>query len=164
MLIASANYALLALVDISFASLYPVFLSTPIELGGLGLDPPMIGTLVSVFGTLGGVFTVFFFSPMTDYFGVKCVYLMGISAAVPCFALFPIISYLARNSTSGLGMAVWVAVGTQLALCAMVWMCYGTSDSEESNRQRTHMSDAITCASQAQRLSSSPAPHRTKLL
>ena len=106
----------------------------------------MIGTLVSVFGILGGVFTVFFFSPMTDYFGVRCVYLMGISAAVPCFALFPIISCLARNSASGLGMAVWVAVGTQLALCAMVWMCYGTSDSEESNCQLAHMSDAITGA------------------
>ena len=125
MFIASANYALLALVDISFASLYPVFLSTPIEFGGLGLDPPVIGTLVSFFGILGGVFTLFFFSRMTDYFGVKYVYLIGISAAVPCFALFPVISHLASTSTSGLGIAVWGAVGVQLALCAMVWMCYG---------------------------------------
>ena len=99
----------------------------------------MIGTLVSVFGILGGVFTVFLFSPMTDYFGVKCVYLMGISAAVPCFALFPMISYLARNSTSGLGMAVWVAVGTQLGLCAMVWMCYGTFDLEDKASTYTHV-------------------------
>ena len=111
-------------------ALQPIFLSTPVELGGLGLDPPVIGTIMSFFGILNGIFTVFFFARMTDYFGAKGVFLMGMSAAVPCFSLFPLISFLARNSierTGGLGMEVWVTVGIQVALSVLICLCYGTS-------------------------------------
>jgi hypothetical protein len=85
---------------------------------------------MSFFGILNGVFTVFFFSRMSDYFGVKGVYLIGTAAAVPCFALFPLISYLARNSferSGSVGAGVWVAVGIQVALSVLVCLCYGTS-------------------------------------
>ncbi|KAF9648963.1 MFS general substrate transporter [Thelephora ganbajun] len=127
-LVASANYAFLALVDISFRALQPVFLSTPVALGGLGIDPPAIGTVMSFFGILNGVFTVFFFSRLTDYFGVKGVYMMGIAAAVPCFSLFPVISHLARNSverSGSLGTEVWIVVGLQVASSVLVCLCYG---------------------------------------
>jgi len=70
-LVSSANYALLALVDMSFRTLQPLFLSTPIAIGGLGLEPPTIGTVMSVYGILNGVFTVFFFSRLTVYFGAR---------------------------------------------------------------------------------------------
>lgn len=127
-LFSSANYAVLALVDISLRTLHPVFLSTPIELGGLGLDPPVIGTVMSIYGILNGVFAVFFFSRMTDRFGVKGVYLMGIVSAVPCFALFPVIGHLARNSferSGRLGAEVWIAVGLQVALVVLLSLCFG---------------------------------------
>ena len=130
MIVASANYAFLGLVDISFRTLQPVFFSTPIALGGLGLDPPAIGTIMSSFGILNGFFTVCFFSRMADYFGVKWVYLIGITAAVPCFTLFPIINLLARNSierSGELGLEVWVAVGLQVVMVVLVCMSYGTS-------------------------------------
>ena len=122
------NYALLALVDISFRALQPLFLSTSIALGGLGLDPPVIGTVMSFSGILNGVFIVFFFSRLTDYLGVKRVYMMGISASVPCFSLFPIINHLARKSierSGGLGAEVWAAVGLQVSMSVLVTMCYG---------------------------------------
>ena len=130
MLIASASYCFVALVDMSFRALQPIFLSTPVELGGLGLDPPMIGTIMSFFGILNGVLTVFFFSRMTDYFGVKGVYLIGMTAAVSCFSLFPLISHLARNSiqrSGDLGTVVWITVGIQVVLSVLVCLCYGTS-------------------------------------
>ena len=132
--VASANYSFLALVDISFRALQPLFFSTPIALGGLGLDPPAIGTILSFFGILNGVFLVFFFSRMTDYFGVKRVYLMGISASVPCFSLFPVINHLARNSVEGsgeLGAEVWVAVGLQVIMGVLICSCYSTSRFKE---------------------------------
>ena len=135
-LVASANSAILALVDISFRALQPVFLSTLVALGGLGLDPPAIGTVMSFGGIIDGVFLVFFFPPMTKYFGAKRVYMMGITAAVPCFTLFPVINYLARNSIDrggGLGTEVWVAVGLQVAASVLVSMCYGTSTSKKSH-------------------------------
>jgi MFS family permease len=137
-LIASANYSSVALVDIFFRALQPVFLSTPIELGGLGRDPLVIGTIMSFFGILDGVFTVFFSSRLVDYFGVKKVYLIGITSAVPSFVLFPIINYLARGSTerSGkLGTEVWLAVGVQVLLSVVVYLCYGASASTGQNCQ-----------------------------
>jgi MFS family permease len=129
-LVASANYAFVALVDIFFRALQPVFLATPIELGGLGLDPPLIGTILSIFCILDGVFTLFFFSPLVDYFGVRKVYLIGMICAAPSFALFPIIGCLARASTGrteGLGTEVWLAVGVQIVLGVLFYVCYGTS-------------------------------------
>ena len=103
-------------------------MSTPIALGGLGLDPPAIGTVMSFFGILNGVFAVFFLSRLTDYFGVKGVYLICMAASVPCFFLFPIINHLARNSierSGGLEADVWVAVGLQVAMSVLLCMCYG---------------------------------------
>ena len=135
-IVASANYSFLALVEISFRVLQPLFLSTPIALGGLGLDPPMIGTILSIFGILNGVYRVFFFSWTTDRFGVKGVYLMGITASVPCFGLFPIINRFARNSVEGggrLGMEVWVAVGLQVIMAVLIASSFGASHFKKSN-------------------------------
>jgi len=129
-IIACANYSFVALIDISFRTLQPVFLSTPIPLGGLGLDPPVIGTIMAFSGALNGAFTIFFFSRMTDYFGVRWVYLLGMTAAVPCFSLFPILNLLARNSigrSGELGPEVWVAVGLQVVMVVLNSMCCGAS-------------------------------------
>lgn len=164
MVVASANYSSLALIDISFRALQPVFLSTPIALGGLGLDPPAIGIVMSFFGILNGVVTVFFFSRMTDHFGVKRVYLAGVTAGVPCFALFPIINHLARNSierSGELGTEVWVAVGLQVAMAVLICMCYGMPISKKLWYLGI---DPAAHPFQPQCLSSSPAPHLTKLL
>ena len=132
--VASANYVFIALVDMSYYSLEPVFFSTPIALGGLGLDPPMIGTVMSSYGILSGIVTIFLFSRMTGYFGVKGVYMLGITAAVPCFSMFPIINHLARNSierSGGLGAEVWAAVGLQVMMSVLVSLCFGTSVSKK---------------------------------
>jgi len=122
-LIASLNYAFLALVDIAYRALQPLFFSTPIELGGLGLDPPVIGTIMSSFGVLNGVFQVFFFAKMTERLGIKNVFLLGIASALPCFALFPLMNWLARQY--GLSLAVWFAVGLQTAISVLMGSSYG---------------------------------------
>jgi len=91
---------------------------------------------MSCFGVLAGVFAVFFFTRMTDCFGVKGVYLIGMIAAVPCFALFPVLNHLARNSierSGGLGTEVWVVVGFQVAMSVLVCLSYGASASEKLN-------------------------------
>jgi len=123
----------------SFRTLQPVFLSTPIALGGVGLDPPAIGTIMSSFGILNGFFTVCFFSRMADYFGVKGVYLIGVTAAVPCFSLFPVINFLARNSierSGQLGLEVWVAIGLQIVMVVLICLSYGTSAPTNSSYLR----------------------------
>ena len=43
-----ATYGALTLVDIGFVALLPLFYATPIEIGRLGLPPPVIGTCLAL--------------------------------------------------------------------------------------------------------------------
>jgi len=122
-IIAAGNYALLSLVDIAFRAIQPLFLSTPIHLGGLGLPPSTIGTLLSIFGVLNGVFQVLFFAQMNDRWGSKRVFFWGIASAIPAFALFPIINYIARYQ--GYSIMVWIAVGFQIVLSIILCLSFG---------------------------------------
>ncbi|EKM78054.1 hypothetical protein AGABI1DRAFT_114886 [Agaricus bisporus var. burnettii JB137-S8] len=116
-IIAASNYAFLSLVDIAFRAIQPVFLSTPIEMGGLGLPPSTIGNILSVYGVLNGFIQIFFFAKMHDRWGSKKVFTAGIAACIPMFLLFPIINYLARSQ--GLTPLVWGFVSLQVGLAMM---------------------------------------------
>jgi hypothetical protein len=70
-LIAGGNYAAISLVDIAFRTIQPVFLSTPIILGGLGLPTPFIGALLAGQGILNGMFQLLFFAKIHDRWGSK---------------------------------------------------------------------------------------------
>ncbi|KAG9222038.1 hypothetical protein CCMSSC00406_0008023 [Pleurotus cornucopiae] len=122
-LIASGNYAILAFVDISFRAIQPLFLSTPIALGGLGLAPSMIGPILSVFGVLNGLMQVSFFASIHDRWGSKRVFTCGILSTLPAFALFPLINHYARME--GLSMRVYFLVWCQIVISIGVSMSYG---------------------------------------
>jgi len=122
-LVAASNYATLALVDISRSAIQPVFLATPIELGGLGLPPSRIGNLLSIFGVLNGIIQVFFFAPLHDYLGSKLLFNLGIASALPTFAAFPLLSYLAR--TQGLTTLVWAVAVAQVFMSIGLSISYG---------------------------------------
>ena len=111
-LIAAGNYASLSLVDIAMKAIQPVFLSTPILLGGLGLPPSSIGTLLSVQGFLNGIFSIFFFAKIHDRWGAKVVFIGGVASAIPAFVMFPVANSLARSQ--GHSIAVWIAIGIQI--------------------------------------------------
>ncbi|KAG1728507.1 major facilitator superfamily domain-containing protein [Suillus paluster] len=120
--IATSNYATLALFDIALRSLIPVFYATPVDMGGLGLDPPRIGNILAVFGIANGLFQVFFFARLHDRFGTKVVWTCGIASSVPTILAFPIINVLSR--TYGIGVIVWLGVGLQLTISIALNMCY----------------------------------------
>ena len=96
-LIAVGNYASLSLVDIALQAIQPVFLSTPIHLGGLGLSTPTIGTLLSGQGILSGIFQLLFFAQIHNCWGSKMTFIAGISSAIPAFILFPVANAFART-------------------------------------------------------------------
>ncbi|KAJ8588084.1 MFS multidrug-resistance DHA1 sub-family [Rhizopogon salebrosus TDB-379] len=121
-LIAISNYAALALFDISLRALIPVFYATPVDLGGLGLDPPQIGNILAVFGISNGLFQVFFFAWLHGRFGTRALFTFGNALGVPIITGFPIINMLGRMY--GIGMTVWFAVGLQLALSIPSNMCF----------------------------------------
>lgn len=113
-IIAASNYAFLSLVEISFRTTLPLFLSTPIKLGGLDLPPSTIGTILSIFGVLNGFCQIFFFPRLHKRWGSKRVFMAGLAACIPMYLLFPVINYLANKQ--GLTPAVWALVYTQVTL------------------------------------------------
>ncbi|KAJ7690131.1 major facilitator superfamily domain-containing protein [Mycena rosella] len=122
-IVAASNYAALSLIDIAIRAIQPVFLSTPIELGGLGLSTPRIGNLLSVYGVCNGVFQVFFFARLHDYLGSKMTHTVGIASALPTLATFPLLSYLARRQ--GLSTLVMSVALLQVLLSIGLSFSYG---------------------------------------
>lgn len=122
-MIAAAAYAGLSLVDISFRAIQPLFFSTPIANGGLGLDPPTIGKVLAFFGILNGLLNVFFFAKIHDRFGTKNVFMVGLAAAVPVFLMFPVLSTIAMSQ--GLNMTLWAGVSVQVVFSVLLNLSYG---------------------------------------
>jgi hypothetical protein len=127
-IIAAGNYASLSLVDVAFRAIQPLFLSTPIELGGLGMPPSTIGKILSAYGILNGVFQVLFFARIHQYWGSKKVFVVGIASAFPLFATFPLLSYLAKSQ--GLSSTVWAIVASQVVISLGLNLSYSEQLSE----------------------------------
>ncbi|KAI9568190.1 major facilitator superfamily domain-containing protein [Boletus coccyginus] len=121
-LIAAGNYATLSLLEIAFRSVQPVFFATPIELGGLGLDPPRIGNILSAYSIINGLFQIFCFADLHDRFGSKAIYSVSIASGIPLILTCPVISALAR--TQGLSWMVWSVIGVQLAFAMALNLAY----------------------------------------
>lgn len=122
-IIAAGNYATLSLIDIAFRSIQPLFLSTPIELGGLGMPPQVIGNVLSIYGIFNGILQVFFFAKIIDRWGSRNTFVWGMTCAIPAFALYPIINWIAR--TEGVTPIVWILVLVQIFMSIGYSLCYG---------------------------------------
>jgi MFS family permease len=124
-LIATGSYAGIALVDIAFRTVQPVFYATPISLGGLGLDTPTIGTILAIQGTAIGIMQPLAFSRLHDIMGAKNLWLFAVMCALPMIALFPALNTLARFS--GIVQNVWYLVALQLVLMSCINFAYAVS-------------------------------------
>jgi hypothetical protein len=124
-LLSVTNNAALSLVNISYRAIRPLFFSTPISGGGLGLDPPSIGKILAWFGILTGIFQVTFFARAHALWGTKRFYVGGLCCAVPVFALFPVMNAIAR--VYGVGLAVYSAVALQIVFSLGLSSCLGGS-------------------------------------
>jgi len=122
-LIATTSYALVSLVDIAYRTIHPLFCSTPIEVGGLGLPPPTIGYILSISGITNGLVQFFFFARIHDRFGTKNVFIAGFASAVPIFIMFPILNIWARKI--GVGTGLWVLVAMQMTTSMGLTFCWG---------------------------------------
>ncbi|KAG1876636.1 MFS multidrug-resistance DHA1 sub-family [Suillus subalutaceus] len=120
--VATGGYAGIALVDMAFRTVQPVFYATPISLGGLGLDTPAIGTILAVQGTAIGVMQLLIFAKLHDIMGAKKLWLFALTCALPMIALYPALNTLARSS--GIVQSVWYLVALQIALTSSVSFMY----------------------------------------
>ncbi|KAG0694691.1 major facilitator superfamily domain-containing protein [Suillus ampliporus] len=99
-IIAAGNYAALSLLEIAFRAVQPLFFATPLELGGLGFDPPRIGNILAIYA----------------------IYSAGMAAALPMVITLPILNAVAR--VQGLSFVVWAIVGLQLTLSMILSLAY----------------------------------------
>ena len=113
-LVAAGSYASFALIDMAFRTVLPVYLSTPITVGGLGLDPSAIGTILAVVGTGNGVCQLFLLARLHDWLGAKNLFLATTLSYLPVIALLPIINWVAQ--AHGLNGLVWLLLGIQMLL------------------------------------------------
>jgi hypothetical protein len=89
-----ANYTVMMLLDSSLKALLPLFLSTPIYLGGLGLTPYSIGTWLGFSAVVNGVFQALLFAKIVDWLGPKRLFCVSVSCFVPVMLMFPIMSWI----------------------------------------------------------------------
>ncbi|KIK52653.1 hypothetical protein GYMLUDRAFT_179880 [Collybiopsis luxurians FD-317 M1] len=123
-LVAAGNYASLSLVDIMFRAIQPLYFSTPVELGGLGLPPATIGNLLSIFGLLNGIMQIFFFARLHDNWGSKKTFTLGIASTLPIFACFPIMTYMVK-ANGYVTPLTWVFVALQILFSLSLSFSYG---------------------------------------
>jgi hypothetical protein len=122
-LLAVINYATLSLVDGAYRAIQPLFYSTPVNNGGLGLAPPEIGRILMYFGLVNGIFQLTFFARIHALLGTKRLFVGGLLCGIPMFALFPVASALAR--AYGVGWIVYILVALQTAFALGVNSSYG---------------------------------------
>ncbi|KAG2038139.1 major facilitator superfamily domain-containing protein [Suillus americanus] len=117
----TASYVTMSVFYMAFNSILPLFYATPIELGGLSLDPPRIGAILAVSGVAHGAFQLLFYARLHDRFGAGAIHTTGVSSGIPIIVLFPVINVLAR--VHGMCLTVWLCVAAQHVLTTSLMMC-----------------------------------------
>ncbi|KIJ08269.1 hypothetical protein PAXINDRAFT_89092 [Paxillus involutus ATCC 200175] len=115
-------YGSISAVQIAVSALQPLFYSTPIEDGGLGFTPAMIGFWMSCQGVANGIIQAFFFAPLISKLGPKTLFRIGHGAYAVTFGLFPVIHMIARRS--GIVWSVWALLSCQLFLSVVQGMSF----------------------------------------
>ncbi|KAI0368602.1 MFS general substrate transporter [Pilatotrama ljubarskyi] len=117
------NYASLAFLEIAYRAIQPLFFSTPVELGGLGLPPSTIGIILGSFGVMDGIFQALYFAKFVSWWGQKRVLQVGMSMFVPLYLLFPAMNIVVKHG--GSSALLWALIVLQLALSVVMDMAYG---------------------------------------
>lgn len=126
--------ALLPLHMSSFLPLLSIFLSTPRAApaalhpplyisGGLGLPPPTVGTMLSLFGGLGIAVQVLAYPALAAYLGILPIYRVSLSAFPLAYCLVPFLVLLPTKGVvmwSGIGVVMLLMVGARTALPSSV--------------------------------------------
>jgi len=122
-LISVANYASLALLGIAASTLMPLIWSTPIEFGGLDMNPAQIGVWLSLFGCMNGIFQFAIFPRAVARFGPRWVFVTGIGVFAVVYVMFPFENLLRRTADG----PVWPLISIQLTAFCITDMCYSKS-------------------------------------
>ncbi|KAJ7854551.1 major facilitator superfamily domain-containing protein, partial [Mycena olivaceomarginata] len=124
--IAILNYGMLCLCDMAHDSLLPLMYSTPIALGGLGLEPFDIGLILGLCGVSNAIVQALLGGRVIRYFGARRISMNGFCALALVFTMYPVLSLLARRAGR---VDKWVVAGVvcQLSCSFAMYFSYGAS-------------------------------------
>ncbi|KAF8325220.1 major facilitator superfamily domain-containing protein [Cantharellus anzutake] len=89
--IAIANYAAFAIINISLFAVFTVFLAVPLHAGGLNLPPQVIGNILASLGGVSGATQFLVFPRVHKRFGGKKTFTFSVSLSFLQLACFPIV-------------------------------------------------------------------------
>jgi hypothetical protein len=122
------NYAMLAFTSMSIAGILPLFLFTPVHLGGLGFDEAQIGTALSAQAITTASVHLLLFAPIQRRFGTARTFRISAFAYPISCAFFPLTSYIARTEYAGDDAPrtrTWICLAVQLMILSLANICYG---------------------------------------
>ncbi|KAJ4397065.1 hypothetical protein N0V93_001289 [Gnomoniopsis smithogilvyi] len=98
-------YCWVGLLAVAYTALFPVYLFTPVALGGFGLVPYQISIFITITGAAQAMWLLLIFPPLQHRFGTNAI-IRGCAVVYPfCFAVMPVGNILLRN---GAVTAFWV--------------------------------------------------------
>ena len=119
------NYAALSFLDMGCFVLLPLFYSTSIPSGGLGLDPFIIGITFGTFGFLNTMIQAKLLGPLIRKYGARRIYIVSSPVLFVCFTLYPVMRFLAQLSGRVDGFVI-ACMMIQMSFYMCIYCTYGT--------------------------------------
>lgn len=119
------NFGCFAFVDMAVFALIPLVYSTPIEYGGLGMDPFTIGLIMGSFAMANGILSALCLGSLLRRWDPKVIFQHGILSLFVSFAAFPIQDAFARRAGRA-DSVVMTLVLLQFVAQTSLPPCYGT--------------------------------------
>jgi len=119
------NSVSLAFLDMAHFVLIPLFYSTPIQSGGLGLNPFNIGIAMGSFGFVNAIVQARFLGLLIRKFGARKMYIMCFPGFLVCFTLYPVMRHLAQRF-GRVNNIIIACMIVQLSFQMLIFSCYGS--------------------------------------
>ena len=124
LLLTFLNYALLTFTEMSNSALLPLMYSTSISLGGLGLDPFRIGSILGVYGFINAIIQLNFLGRIIRKFGPRTVYIASYACLFVCLGSYPVMKFFALKAGK-VDRNVAIVMIIQLAFQTAIFAAYG---------------------------------------
>lgn len=122
-----ANFGTLALVELSIFIFLPLFYASPIEIGGLGFPPPVIGTYMGIFGVANGISQALFAARIINWIGPKKLFCSAVLWFYPLILMFPLMSAVV-TAQGKVGPITWVLILVQIVFMVLMELSYSAFD------------------------------------
>jgi len=123
-LLAIVNFGFLAFLEIAFCALLPIFLASSSAVGGLGLSPPSIGSVLGGLGLINGCIQILLFVPAHELLGTRLLYTLGVAVFAGIYGLMPFISRWVKESSGSIGWQSWALLAVIGLLCPIENMAF----------------------------------------